>query len=208
VTSFLSCNSFVLLGLIKDNQLKYNPKYLNKSSTIYQVCTANLTQNSLNTSSLFGLISSMTSFHSGYYHAGLLILEWIDLADSTYFKISSRIQNKSYISFALSYDSKMGNDQVIACSAIKNSSGNLNTFKIEHYYNPSESKSQPRLLIASNPSVGLSDMNFYYSNGYIECSFRRAKFVKNITNYFELKEFYYVLTASGSVQTNGKYKYG
>ena len=161
--------------------------------------------NSLPNITLFS-VSSLKKSPYGFYQTDTVTLEWKDHLHSTRFILFSRIQMNSYVSFAFSHDTQMGDDEVIVCKAMRNSTG-LISFQLEHYYNPFKSaQSKPELILASNPLVGLSNVSFSYSDGYIECTFIRAKSVNNTTNYFYLNKFYYLLTAYGPVdESNGKY---
>ena len=86
---------------------------------------------------------------------------------------------------------------MIVCKQLVN--GTLN---VQRLY--SSLKKRPILLSNSNPTLGLSSINASYSNGNIECLFVREK-SKNLTNYFDLSQSYYIMTAVGNVDINGNY---
>lgn len=101
-----------------------------------------------------------------------------------------------------------GNDCVII---IKQTSFNLtrtiyNT--LEHYYNPfnngtGASKNQTSLsyLDSSDKSIGLSNVSVTFVNSRLSVKFRRMKNV-NVRNYFNCYNQYYVLFASGAVNSS------
>jgi hypothetical protein len=68
---------------------------------------------------------------------------------------------------------------------------------VEHYYNGANPKSSA-LLVATNASIGLSDLSITKNNSALTCSFRRVKFIPGVNNYCNLNNNYYVLLAGGT----------
>lgn len=68
---------------------------------------------------------------------------------------------------------------------------------VEHYYNAGQST--PSLLISGNPQIGISNVKVTVSNNVLTCSFTRAKSQSGVPNYFDINNYYYLLTATGLV---------
>ena len=60
---------------------------------------------------------------------------------------------------------------------------------VEHYFN--SEKARPSLLVNDNPKIGISNTVVSANEGYLICSFSRAKTYSNIDNYFDLNDDYY-----------------
>ena len=75
---------------------------------------------------------------------------------------------------------------------------------VEHYRNTG--KSTPVYLSSTDKIVGFSNIAVSVVNGQVVCSFRRAKSVSSVTNYFDVKTnpSYYILTATGSLSGGKK----
>ena len=93
----------------------------------------------------------------------------------------------------------MGQDDVAICQL--NSDGSVNLY---HYYNNGKSSS---LLSSSNPTIGFSNTKTSVTNGNPSCSFTRDKTVASNSNYFDINNQYYILTASGTVSSSGEFFY-
>ncbi len=66
---------------------------------------------------------------------------------------------------------------------------------VEQRYN--FGKNTPTLLVANNPSYGLTNQNVTISNSWLSCSFTRTISDSSIKNYFDLNKNYYILAAYG-----------
>jgi hypothetical protein len=83
---------------------------------------------------------------------------------------------------------KQGDDDVSLCRHDQKSIG--------HYYN--FAPTLPRPVLASDLSVGFSNMRVNYENGLVRCSFNRKKNMPNVNDYFDLAgDTYYLLVAYG-----------
>ena len=71
---------------------------------------------------------------------------------------------------------------------------------VEHYRNIPDLP-LPVYLSSTDKIVGFSNIAVSVVNGQVVCSFRRAKSVSSVTNYFDVKTnpSYYILTATGSL---------
>jgi hypothetical protein len=76
---------------------------------------------------------------------------------------------------------------------------------IEHSFDPA-GYSPTTLLLASNPTVGLSEMTAQNVNGLITCRMKRKNSMPNVENYFNLPGQYYILFAEGKI-SGGKLEY-
>jgi hypothetical protein len=68
---------------------------------------------------------------------------------------------------------------------------------VEHYY--TSGKSRPSLLDASNPSIGLSNVQVRVDNEMMTCSFSRAIETGSVANYFNTNNPFYLLLAKGYI---------
>jgi len=133
-------------------------------------------------------------------------ISWFNSNNSTFFIISPSLgstRNKrqtgspNYIAFGFSTDQRMGNDDVTVCQLNPNGSVNL-----YHYYN--DGKYYPSLISSTDPAIGYSNITTNVINGIPSCSFTRAKTLPNSNSqYFDINNQYYILTASGSVSSSG-----
>ncbi len=73
--------------------------------------------------------------------------------------------------------------------------------KVEHYFNVVEAP--PVVLDPFNPTVGLTNSSISANNGFLICSFTRAKSAK-VFNYFDLSKQYYLLGAGGPILNGDK----
>jgi hypothetical protein len=71
---------------------------------------------------------------------------------------------------------------------------------IDHRINPVYLA--PTLLDSNNPSIGLTNTNVTLSNGWLSCSFTRKTSISSNSNYFDLKNQYFILAALGSFTTS------
>lgn len=127
----------------------------------------------------------------GVFEAEGFKLEWTDSQLTTQFTFQYQQQSfkelsNIYAAFGLSYDRKMGDDDVIAC---KYSNG---VGAIQRYYNNDK---RPQLL--ADPLVGLSETQVSIQDDLLKCSFKRIKSMPSQPNYFDLSKQYYVLLATG-----------
>ena len=94
-----------------------------------------------------------------------------------------------------------GEDDVALCRV--NSNGTVNLF---HNYNnlgdSYNSEDDSVLLLETNPTVGFSNIITSYINGVATCSFTRINYMPNITNYLDINNQYYILTANGPLDPN------
>lgn len=65
---------------------------------------------------------------------------------------------------------------------------------VQHWFNQGQSS---KILLSTNPFVGLSNLKASLSNNILTCSFTRQKLVQNVQNYFDLSKSYYLLMAQG-----------
>lgn len=85
-----------------------------------------------------------------------------------------------------------GNDSVVACKY-----NTENDLKIHNYFNPGQI--DPELIDSKDPSSGLSDIKIINDKGLLICSFKRD-ISKNIENFFDLNQNYYLLMAKGDLE--------
>ena len=71
----------------------------------------------------------------------------------------------------------------------------LSEQSVEQYYNTGHEK--PHLLTNVDPGVGLDNSKLNVENGYLICSFRRAKKNSETINYCNLNNPYFILAAYG-----------
>jgi hypothetical protein len=72
---------------------------------------------------------------------------------------------------------------------------------IENYYNYGHR--EPRLLLDSNPTVGLSKIVVTKSPGLLTCSFTRENSRPDVSYYFSSNKVYYILAAYGPLDGQG-----
>lgn len=77
------------------------------------------------------------------------------------------------------------------------------TIMLLHYYNDFNSKSI--LLSNTNRLIGFSKINIKKVNGGLICTFRRAKMLINVQNYFDTTKSYYILAAIGKLDDSGNF---
>ena len=75
------------------------------------------------------------------------------------------------------------------------------TNSIEHLHN--EGKSEPLPIDAANLLIGYSNVKVLFENGVLTCSFTRAKTGAYPDKYFDLNQNFYILTATGNLDSNG-----
>ena len=92
-----------------------------------------------------------------------------------------------------------GNDDVAVCQV--NSNGSIS---LRHNYNGDSSSN---LLLSSNPTVGFSNIVTSFQNGVATCNFTRANSLPAVTNYLNQNSQYYLLSATGPLNTNGLFDY-
>ena len=156
----------------------------------------------------------------GSFEAGSFGLSWIDSHHEIDFLFTTHFSestNNIYSAIGFSKDTKMvnkietklcvkskviniwfllkGEDGVVYCTLSNNGSSVIQA------YNPS--KVRPVLLDAKNPSIGLSNIKVKFENGKLICSFKRAKHLPGINNYFDLNNKYYILLALGKLNEEG-----
>jgi len=132
------------------------------------------------------------------YKVGVFTLDWKNKENSTYFQLSTQISGSgdTWAAFALSKDTKMGEDDVIVCI-----SQNGNT-DIQHLYNPN-GHTAPVPIDSNNLKLGLSNINVRFENNRLICSFDRVKSLPGIEKHFNLNgNKYFILNAWGSVARN------
>ncbi len=139
----------------------------------------------------FSAATPLQGTSNGVFEAEGFKLEWTDTQLTTQFKFEYQQQaykdlSNTYAAFGLSYDRKMGDDDVIAC---KYSNG---LGSIQRYYNNGQ---RPQLL--PDPLVGLSETQVSIQDNLLKCSFKRVKSMPSEPNYFDLNKEYYVLLATG-----------
>lgn len=66
---------------------------------------------------------------------------------------------------------------------------------VQHYFNPFLGVSE--VLKEDEPTVGLKNSKISFAQGFLTCSFSRAKIVAGINNYFDLNKNFYLLLAKG-----------
>lgn len=104
------------------------------------------------------------------------------------------MNSPSWLAIGFSKDKQMGDDGVVACK----SNG-----RVDHYYNTNEYR--PRMLVQSEPSIGIFDSKVQLNDNIFSCSFKRKIKNDSVLNYFDLNTAYYVLSASGPYDPlNGK----
>jgi hypothetical protein len=84
-------------------------------------------------------------------------------------------------------------DDVAVCQV--NSDG---TVSLYHYYNI---ESNSVYLSDSNLTIGFSNIATSITNGVAQCSFTRLNYINNITRYYDISKPYYILTASGQLNS-------
>ncbi len=158
----------------------------------------------------------------GSFSSGAFKLDWVDLKNETEFtfttKFSAASSDNIYAAIGFSYDQKMvsifsplkknctqknnninifkkGDDGVVYCQVSSDSTS------VVQAYNKDK---EPQILDPANPSIGLSNTNVKLENGQLSCSFKRAKSVEGIKNYFDLTRKYFLLCSKGPVK-NGYY---
>ena len=87
-----------------------------------------------------------------------------------------------------------GDDGVVACSLFNGTVGS-----IEQMYTPRECCYKSPVLL-DDPIVGLTEQSVRLEDGKLVCSFKRAKSLPEIQNFFDLHVKYYVLFASGKLE--------
>ncbi len=105
-------------------------------------------------------------------------------------------RDAAWIAIGFSNDQAMGNDDVIICkkSATMGDS-------VEHFFN--SGRFTPSLLDFSEPSIGITNARVLLNEGFLICSFNREKTNARSPNYFDLNKSFYVLSAQGSLGSNG-----
>ncbi len=77
------------------------------------------------------------------------------------------------------------------------------TGSVENYYNPN-GRNPSRLVDASNPSIGISNISITQNGAILICRFqRKKKYPRSSPQYFDLNDEYYVLGAFGDIDDNG-----
>jgi hypothetical protein len=79
---------------------------------------------------------------------------------------------------------------------------NGNTNKIEHYYN--RLKLSSSVLLASNPTVGLTSSSLTNNNDQLVCKFTRDKKNAAVTNYADAGVPHYLFVSSGPIWAESK----
>lgn len=69
---------------------------------------------------------------------------------------------------------------------------------VENYFNPGQIT--PILIDSNQPSLGLSEINITSNQGYLICSFKRTKNLKESSKYFDLNEKYFLFIAKGNIE--------
>ena len=69
--------------------------------------------------------------------------------------------------------------------------------KLYHYYN--KEKDTPSYLSDKDPIIGFSNVYVSFKDGVLKCSFTRMKKLASVSNYFDLSNLYFILTASGKL---------
>uniref|UniRef100_A0A8C9RFN4 Ferric chelate reductase 1 n=1 Tax=Scleropages formosus TaxID=113540 RepID=A0A8C9RFN4_SCLFO len=111
-------------------------------------------------------------------------LSFTHMGQTVQFQLSGPAEG--YVSFALSFDKWMGNDDVYLC--VRN--GDL--VEISPAY--AEGRTHPEL----EPEGVLTDVAWRLSDGIIQCSFRRNIHIPNNQNRFNLDERFYIFLAHGT----------
>jgi hypothetical protein len=55
----------------------------------------------------------------------------------------------------------------------------------------------PSLLDNNDPSIGITNVQVTFTNGWLKCLFTRMKSMPTTTNYFDLNTNFYILSAIG-----------
>jgi len=133
------------------------------------------------------------------YENGLFSLSWTETKDAVNFVFKTTALQKENIwaAFSLSSDDQMGQDDVHLCKAATN----LKT--VEHYYN--NNQEPPNILVPSNPTIGLSNIQVNLNDNVLTCNFTRLKSLSHIQNYFDMKNPYYLLFSTGPLDQLGKF---
>ena len=74
---------------------------------------------------------------------------------------------------------------------------------VEHYRN--NGQFTPSYLSSIDTKIGFSKISVSVVSGQLVCSFSRLKSMPSVQKYFDVKaSLYYILTAYGTLGTNGK----
>ena len=108
------------------------------------------------------------------------------------------MQSNFYLAIGFSYNRKMGEDCVVMCKY--NQDGRSS---VEHYYNPRKEKIS-EVLNPNNRSIGLSLSTIKMDDNFLTCSFTRLKSIKNVREYYDLNNLYYLLLVKGYLDPDSK----
>lgn len=186
-------------SFFSSSALKYSISYHGKSRS----SSANLINFSAYSSnqSTTTMMPSPNGILKGNYVSSIASLSWTGNSNSTNFSMTtSNINSGNYFAFGLSYDQLMGNDDVAVCQVNSNGAVSVN-----HYYNGAKGVSL--LLSSSNPTVGFSNIVTSIKNGVATCNFTRANSLPTVTNYFNQNSQYYLLSATGPLNSNGAIRF-
>uniref|UniRef100_A0A8I4A5K8 Ferric chelate reductase 1 n=1 Tax=Callithrix jacchus TaxID=9483 RepID=A0A8I4A5K8_CALJA len=103
--------------------------------------------------------------------------------------------NKGYLSFALSHDQWMGDDDAYLCIREDQTV----------YIQPSHLMGRSHPVMDSRDS--LEDMAWRLADGVMQCSFRRNITVPGVKNRFDLNTSYYIFLADGAADDGRIYKH-
>ncbi|RNA13986.1 ferric-chelate reductase 1 [Brachionus plicatilis] len=129
------------------------------------------------------------------------VAKWRQIDSQVEFIIAAKFKNlkQKWLAIGFSHDKLMGNDSVVACKY-----NTENDLKIHNYFNPGQI--DPELIDSKDPSSGLSDIKIINDKGLLICSFKRD-ISKNIENFFDLNQNYYILMAKGDLEKDGLLTY-
>ncbi len=81
----------------------------------------------------------------------------------------------------------------------------LTSKSVQNYYNPN-GRDPSTIVETSNPSLGISNIQITQSGNWLICEFKRLKQYPSLnTQYFDLKNQFYVLGAFGNTDGSGEY---
>ncbi|XP_060600484.1 putative ferric-chelate reductase 1 homolog isoform X2 [Ruditapes philippinarum] len=120
------------------------------------------------------------------------MVTWRDLGTAVQFELfgkPDRSFNDAWVAVGFSSDTRMGDDSVTECVY---SNGFIQGFSS---YNTGYSN--PRRL--NPPKVGLINVDGYYNDGVLFCSFIRQKSLPQIQGFFDLEQDWHIMFAHGKV---------